>query len=80
MEAIGCSWQELQNHIEKQFTPNMTWKQVMSGEIHIDHIKPLALFNLENPEEFFIACHYTNLQPLWAIDNLRKGTRFEIVA
>jgi hypothetical protein len=47
------------------------------GKWHIDHIKPLASFNLELKEEFMQACHYSNLQPLWAIGNIKKGARYE---
>ena len=44
---------------------------------HIDHIKPLAAFDLTDPEQCKQACHYTNLQPLWADENMRKGARFD---
>jgi hypothetical protein len=44
--------------------------------IHIDHIKPVAAFDLSNPDDFLDCCHYTNLQPLLAKDNLEKSSRW----
>ena len=70
---IGCSWEELRSHLEKQFKEGMNWENY--GQWHIDHIIPLSLFNLLNQEEVKKAIHYSNLQPLWAIDNLKKGNR-----
>jgi hypothetical protein len=72
-EAIGCSWQELYAYIESKFQPGMTWKN--RGKWHIDHIKPLSSFDLTDPEQFRQAAHYTNLQPLWALDNLKKSNK-----
>jgi DNA/RNA endonuclease G (NUC1) len=48
----------------------MTWENY--GKWHIDHIKPCANFNLSNDDEQKLCFHYTNMQPLWAIDNQRK--------
>jgi len=61
----------LKKHIEKQFTKGMSWKN--QGDWHIDHIMPLASAN--TIEETIRLCHYTNLQPLWALDNLEKGAK-----
>ena len=68
---IGCSITEVCNHLEQQFTDGMSWDNV--GEWQIDHIKPLASFDLTDEEQQREAFHYTNLQPLWSEDNQRKG-------
>ncbi|KKL15741.1 hypothetical protein LCGC14_2502560 [marine sediment metagenome] len=53
----------------------MSWENYGFYGWHIDHIKPLCLFNLSDEKQFNKACHYTNLQPLWAEENLKKGGR-----
>jgi hypothetical protein len=73
VKNLGCSIEELKAHLESKFQPGMSWSN--HGEWHVDHIKPLSSFNLTNVEEFKQACHYTNLQPLWAIDNLKKSDK-----
>lgn len=70
---LGCSISELKSHLEAQFQEGMTWENYGITGWHIDHIKPLCNFNLENREEFLKACHYSNLQPLWATENLSKN-------
>ena len=74
MELLGCSVQHVRDHLESQFTEGMTWEN--QGEWHVDHIRPCASFNLEDPEEQKKCFHWTNLQPLWALDNIRKGAKY----
>jgi hypothetical protein len=73
IDYIGCTTEELKKHIESKFTKGMSWDKMHL--IHIDHIRPCASFDLSDPEQQRICFHYTNLQPLWAIDNLKKGAK-----
>jgi hypothetical protein len=73
LKLLGCSATELWNHLEKQFKSKMTRKNY--GKWHVDHIRPCASFDLTNPKQQQICFHYTNLQPLWAIDNIKKGAK-----
>jgi hypothetical protein len=73
-ELLGCSESELVRHLESKFLPGMSWDN--RNQWHIDHIKPLCAFDLTDPEQQALAFHYTNLQPLWAGDNMRKGGRY----
>jgi hypothetical protein len=75
MDLIGASAAHVKGYLEAKFTEGMTWKN--HGAWHIDHIKPCCSFDLTNPEEQKKCFHYTNLQPLWAKDNLEKGGRIE---
>ena len=72
---IGCSLEELKKHLESQFKPGMSWKNRGRNGWHIDHIKPCASFDLSKSEEQHKCFHYSNLQPLWAKENLRKGIK-----
>ena len=76
LELLGCSIEQLRAHLEAQFKPGMNWDNWTRDGWHIDHVRPLASFDLADPEQQRAACHYSNLQPLWAIDNLAKGGRF----
>lgn len=71
---IGCSLQELKNHIEKQFKPGMSWNNHSLHGWHIDHIVPLC--SAKTVKELYKLCHYKNLQPLWAQENHSKGGRY----
>ena len=77
---VGCSFEKLRNHIEKQFKPGMSWEN--RAEWHIDHITPVSYFvknfdftDIKIQKKCF---HYTNLQPLWAYENLRKGSKLGV--
>jgi hypothetical protein len=78
-EVVGCTSEELKLHFESKFQEGMTWDNY--GEWHIDHIVPMSKFNLVtdnlklNKEEAMRSSHYTNLQPLWAADNLTKSDK-----
>jgi hypothetical protein len=69
---LGCSISEFKTYLESKFQPGMSWDNYGFYGWHIDHIKPLNLFDLTDRKQFLEACHYTNLQPLWAKDNLTK--------
>jgi len=73
-KLLGCTVEELKQHIETLFQEGMTWDNWGRYGWHIDHIIPISKFNLKDPLEQAKACHYTNLQPLWATDNLKKHT------
>jgi hypothetical protein len=74
VKSLGCSVGELRSHLESMFKSGMSWDN--HGRWHIDHIRPLSSFDLNDPSQFNEACHYKNLQPLWAIDNISKGNSF----
>jgi len=74
-ELLGCTIEHLKQHLEKQFTGGMTWDNQGFCGWHIDHIIPCSSFNMESKEEQRQCFHYTNLQPLWAEDNLRKSNK-----
>lgn len=76
MELIGCSIDHLKEHIEKQFVEGMNWENWSFYGWHIDHIRPIASFDLSDPAQVKECFHYSNLQPLWAKDNLSKGDKF----
>jgi hypothetical protein len=70
-KSIGCKYAVLQTHLEKQFKPGMNWNNY--GKVwNLDHIVPMASFDLTNPEQVKICNHFTNLQPMWAKDNFSK--------
>lgn len=77
MKLLDCSPLFLKEHLEKQFKEGMTWDNHTTDGWHIDHIRPCCSFDLTKKEQQEECFHYSNLQPLWATDNLKKGGTWE---
>lgn len=76
MELVGCSRAQLREHVESLFKPGMTWEN--HGIVwHLDHRKPCAAFDFSDPCQQRDCFHWSNLQPLFALDNLRKSDNYE---
>lgn len=71
MDILGCDFKTLCEHLENQFAEGMSWDN--KSEWHVDHIIPLSCAKSE--DDLILLNHYTNLRPLWAIDNLKKGSK-----
>jgi len=74
LDLLGCEIEDFKNYITAKFSDGMSWEN--HGEWELDHIKPLALFNLSNIEEQKVAFHFTNFQPLWKADNRNKRDNY----
>ena len=70
-DFVGCEPKMLIKYIEEQFNNGLSWENY--GEWHIDHIIPLS--SAQTEEELYKLCHFTNLQPMWALDNIKKGSK-----
>ena len=75
MKLVGCSVEFLKQYLENQFKPGMTWQNHTVTGWHIDHIMPCSIFDLSKPEKQKECFHYTNLQPLWYDENIRKSNK-----
>jgi len=73
MGMVGCDAATLVIHLESQFKEGMSWDNY--GEWHVDHIRELCDFDLTNPKEQAAAFHYSNLRPLWAVENMGRPNR-----
>jgi len=73
IKGLGCSIAAFKLYIENQFEDGMTWDNY--GEWHLDHVLPLASFDLTNEAQYLEAANWLNYQPLWAKDNVSKGGR-----
>jgi hypothetical protein len=77
IKLLGCSIDEFKIYLESKFQEGMTWENHGLKGWHIDHIIPCASFDLTKEEEQQRCFHYSNLQPLWWIDNLKKSNKVE---
>lgn len=75
VDDLGCSIEKFVEHIASLFKSGMKWDNY--GEWHLDHVKPLCLFDLSDRNECLKAVHFTNYQPLWATENLSKNRRYD---
>lgn len=71
-KMIGCTIEQLRSHLESRFKRGMTWDN-HGSHWHIDHIIPMAHFDLTDESQLLAASHYTNMQPMWAVENLAKS-------
>lgn len=78
VHLLGCSFVQFKEHLEERFLPGMSWDNY--GKWQIDHIRPLASFDLTDPEQQAVAFHFSNQQPLWALQNRLKSDRWSIPA
>lgn len=75
LKYLGCSIEEVKIYLQSKFQEGMTWDNYGIKGWHIDHIVPLERFDHTDESQIYEAWHYTNLQPLWWQDNLRKGIK-----
>jgi len=79
VKDLGCSIKDLKIYLEGKFKQGMSWNNWGTKGWHIDHIRPLSSFKLSERSNLLEACHYTNLQPLWAEDNILKSDNYEFI-
>lgn len=74
---LGCSANYLRLHLESLWKPGMSWDNYGINGWHVDHIRPCASFNLSERQQQLMCFHYSNLQPLWAAENIAKGAFYK---
>ncbi len=77
---LGCTIVELKQYIQSKFKEGMSWDNWGITGWHLDHIRPLSSFDLSDPAQFRLAAHFSNLQPLWSHENLKKGAQYDRAA
>jgi hypothetical protein len=76
LNVVGCTRKQLQEHLQSQFTKQMHWNNY-GTYWHVDHIVPVSHFDLTNPEHVKLVHHYTNLRPMEAVANMKRGNKIE---
>lgn len=71
LDLVGCTIPQLRAHLQSLWLPGMCWENY--GQWHIDHKRPIASFDLTHAAQQYACFHFSNLQPLWSVDNYRKG-------
>ncbi len=79
-EMLGCTWKEFADFIESQFDERMTWENKGRYTWHLDHVIPLAYFDLSKPDEEKVASNVLNHQPMWHDENMKKGATMPAVS
>jgi len=72
LNILGCSIQKYRDYLESKFKPGMNWNNHKFKGWHIDHIIPVCAFDLTKENEIRRCFHYTNTQPLWWWENIKK--------
>lgn len=80
IELLGCTIEQFKKYLESKFLPDMSWNNYGYHGWHIDHIIPCAAFDLTKPEEQIKCFHYSNMQPLWSMDNYKKQAKYNKIS
>ena len=77
LNYLGCSWNQLKEHLESLFEPNMSWSNYGYGvgKWNLEHHYPFAIFDLTNEIDLKIVCNYRNIRPMWQHENFVKGSK-----
>ncbi len=77
---LGCTIEQFKDYISALFQPGMSWDNWGKTGWHLDHKIPLSAFDLTKEDQVRLACHFSNLQPMWAKENLQKGAKYGVPA
>ena len=75
-DILGCSIEHFKSFLESKFLPGMSWENNTVTGWHIDHIRPCSSFDFSKQCDIEACFHYTNMQPMWASDNLKKSNKW----